>query len=180
LCFFLSPIALFVILGYSYTKRFTWLCHFILGIGLALAPVGAYLTISGKFDLITIILGCSIFFWVGGFDIIYALQDASFDSSFHLKSIPSRFGINKALTISRVSHILSVLLLAVAIYLMKSQFPAIGLLSWIALLFFMLLLIRQHSLVSESNFSNLNQAFFESNGLASLLFGTLIIIDLFI
>jgi len=107
LCFYLSPIALLVILGYSFTKRFTWLCHYVLGLGLALAPIGAYLTISGEFGIITIILGICVFFWVGGFDIIYALQDASFDASIQLKSIPAHFGITKAIIVSRISHILS-------------------------------------------------------------------------
>lgn len=178
-CFLLSPIALAVVLGYSYTKRFTWLCHYVLGLGLALAPVGAYLTISGKFDLIPILMGCSVFLWVGGFDIIYALQDETFDKSNNLKSIPSTFGVKKSITISRVSHFFSALFLSIALLLMRNQFPEVGSLSIVGLIIFILLLIRQHRLVNEHNLANINQAFFESNGLASLLFGTLIIIDLF-
>lgn len=179
ICFLLSPIALAVVLGYSYTKRFTWLCHYVLGLGLALAPVGAYLTISGKFDVITILMGCSVFLWVGGFDIIYALQDETFDKSNNLKSIPSKFGVKKSIIISRVSHFFSALFLSIVIILMRNQFPEVGNLSIVGLIIFILLLIRQHWLVNEHNLANINQAFFESNGLASLLFGTLIIIDLF-
>ncbi|MFM7090134.1 MAG: UbiA-like polyprenyltransferase [Bacteroidota bacterium] len=179
ICFLLSPIALAVVLGYSYTKRFTWLCHYVLGLGLALAPVGAYLTISGKFDVITILMGCSVFLWVGGFDIIYALQDETFDKSNNLKSIPSKFGVKKSIIISRVSHFFSALFLSIVLILMRNQFPEVGNLSIIGLIIFILLLIRQHWLVNEHNLANINQAFFESNGLASLLFGTLIIIDLF-
>jgi len=179
ICFLLSPIALAVVLGYSYTKRFTWLCHYVLGLGLALAPVGAYLTISGKFDVITILMGCSVFLWVGGFDIIYALQDETFDKSNNLKSIPSKFGVKKSIIISRVSHFFSALFLSIVLILMRIQFPEVGNLSIVGLIIFILLLIRQHWLVNEHNLANINQAFFESNGLASLLFGTLIIIDLF-
>jgi 4-hydroxybenzoate polyprenyltransferase len=179
ICFLLSPIALAVVLGYSYTKRFTWLCHYVLGLGLALAPVGAYLTISGKFDVITILMGCSVFLWVGGFDIIYALQDETFDKSNNLKSIPSKFGVKKSIIISRVSHFFSALFLSIVLILMRNQFPEVGNLSIVGLIIFILLLIRQHWLVNEHNLANINQAFFESNGLASLLFGTLIIIDLF-
>jgi len=179
ICFLLSPIALAVVLGYSYTKRFTWLCHYVLGLGLALAPVGAYLTISGKFNVITILMGCSVFLWVGGFDIIYALQDETFDKSNNLKSIPSKFGVKKSIIISRVSHFFSALFLSIVLILMRNQFPEVGNLSIVGLIIFILLLIRQHWLVNEHNLANINQAFFESNGLAGLLFGTLIIIDLF-
>jgi 4-hydroxybenzoate polyprenyltransferase len=180
LCFYLSPIALLVILGYSFTKRFTWLCHYVLGLGLALAPIGAFLTISGEFNILTIILGICVFFWVGGFDIIYALQDASFDSSFHLKSIPSHFGISRAITISRISHVLSSIFLFVGIFLMNQQYPSIGWLSWLAFSLFNMLLVRQHLLVNDKNLSKINQAFFTTNGMASVILGAFIILDLFI
>ncbi|MFN6065444.1 MAG: UbiA family prenyltransferase, partial [Bacteroidota bacterium] len=158
LCFYLSPNALLVILGYSFTKRFTWLCHYVLGLGLALAPIGAYLTISGEFGFITIFLGICVFFWVGGFDIIYALQDDSFDASIQLKSIPAHFGIT----------------------LMNQKYPSTGWLSWVAFGLFSLLLIRQHLLVNDRNLSNINQAFFTTNGIASIVLGSFIILDLFV
>lgn len=179
LCFYLAPLALFIILGYSYTKRFTWLCHYVLGLGLALAPIGAYLSISGSFDYLTIILGICVFFWVSGFDIIYALQDASFDISFQLKSIPAKFGVKNAIIISRFSHLLSAFFLFLGVLLMNHQYHEVGLLSWFAFSSFILMLIRQHSLVNENDLSKINQAFFESNGLASILLGSLVIIDLF-
>jgi 4-hydroxybenzoate polyprenyltransferase len=178
LCFYLSPIALMVVLGYSYTKRFTWLCHYVLGLGLSLAPIGAYLSISGQFDYLTVVLGISVFFWVGGFDIIYALQDASFDISFRLKSIPAHFGVKKAIFISRISHFLSAIFLLFAIIMMDNQYPNIGILSWFAVSFFILMLIRQHLLVNGKDLSKINQAFFVSNGLASILLGAFIITDL--
>lgn len=180
LCFYLSPIALLVILGYSFTKRFTWLCHYVLGLGLALAPIGAYLTISGEFDSLTIIFGCCVFFWVGGFDIIYALQDASFDASLQLKSIPAQFGISNAIIVSRISHLLSSLWLFFGVFLLNHQYTSIGWLSWLAFIFFILLLIRQHLLVSVKDLSKINQAFFTTNGMASVILGSFIILDLFV
>lgn len=180
LCFYLSPIALLVILGYSFTKRFTWLCHYVLGLGLALAPIGAYLTISGEFDSLTIIFGCCVFFWVGGFDIIYALQDASFDASLQLKSIPAQFGISNAIIVSRISHLLSSLWLFFGVFLLNNQYTSIGWLSWLAFIFFILLLIRQHLLVSVKDLSKINQAFFTTNGMASVILGSFIILDLFV
>lgn len=179
LCYYLSPLAMLVVLGYSYTKRFTWLCHYVLGLGLALAPIGAYLSISGEFNYLTLILGISVFFWVGGFDIIYALQDETFDISFKLKSIPSRFGIKKAIFISRLSHFLSANFLFIGILIMEKDYPEVGILSWLAFSFFIFLLIRQHLFIKIKDLTKINQAFFESNGLASILFGSLIIVDLF-
>src|SRR5205085_4589028 len=96
-CFYLSPVALFVVLFYSYTKRFTALCHFVLGLGLSLAPIGAYLAVTGKFDLLPILFSFTVLFWVSGFDIIYALQDEEFDKKNDLKSIPAALGKQNAL-----------------------------------------------------------------------------------
>src|SRR5688500_2912846 len=108
LCFFLSPVALFVILFYSYTKRFTPLCHLVLGIGLSLAPIGAYLAVAGQFALLPILFSLAVIFWVSGFDIIYALQDEEFDKSNSLQSIPAWLGKSKALRVSELLHLLSV------------------------------------------------------------------------
>src|SRR4029079_8688143 len=107
ICFLLSPVALLVILGYSYTKRFTPLCHLVLGVGLSLAPIGAYLAITGKFDLLPLLFSFAVIFWVSGFDIIYALQDEEFDKSHHLYSIPATVGKTKALRVSELLHVLS-------------------------------------------------------------------------
>ena len=97
ICFFLSPVALLIVLGYSYTKRFTPLCHLILGLGLSLAPIGAYLAVTAHFSLLPVLFSLSVIFWVSGFDIIYALQDEEFDKSQKLFSIPAWLGKAKAL-----------------------------------------------------------------------------------
>lgn len=107
LCFYLSFAALFVVLFYSYTKRFTALCHLVLGVGLSLAPIGAYLAVTGKFELLPILFSCTVLCWVSGFDIIYALQDEAFDKANQLHSIPAAAGKAKALKISEVLHALS-------------------------------------------------------------------------
>ena len=114
ICFYLSPVALFVILFYSYTKRFTYLCHLVLGIGLSLAPIGAYLAVTGSFDLLPLLFSFAVIFWVSGFDIIYALQDIDFDQSQSLYSIPSQWGLRQSLSISRVLHVLSASLVVAA------------------------------------------------------------------
>jgi len=114
LCFYLSPVALLVTLGYSLTKRFTALSHFVLGLGLALAPTGAYLAVTGTFDWIPVIISFSVLFWVSGFDIIYALQDDDFDRENHLRSVPVVLGRKKALNLSLALHVVTTLLLITA------------------------------------------------------------------
>ena len=107
LCFYLSPVALLLILGYSYTKRFTALCHLVLGLGLSLAPLGAYLAVTGSFSLLPILFSIVVMTWVSGFDVIYALQDEEFDRSQGLHSLPARLGKAKALSISWTLHVAS-------------------------------------------------------------------------
>ncbi|MCE9539446.1 MAG: putative 4-hydroxybenzoate polyprenyltransferase, partial [Bacteroidetes bacterium] len=114
ICFYLSPVALAVVLGYSITKRFTALCHVILGIGLSLAPIGAYLAVTGKFDWLPLFFSFAVLFWVSGFDIIYALQDEEFDKSKNLKSIPVWLGKKGALMLSTIFHIVSASLIIYA------------------------------------------------------------------
>src|SRR5215210_6200859 len=114
ICFFLSPVALFIILFYSYTKRFTALCHLVLGLGLSLAPIGAYLAVTGNFNILPVLFSFAVLFWVSGFDIIYALQDVDFDLSQNLYSIPSVLGKQKALRWSEVLHMLSALFVSAA------------------------------------------------------------------
>ena len=113
-CFFLAPIALFVVLGYSYTKRFTPLCHLVLGLGLSLAPIGAYLAVAGRFDWLPLLFSFTVLFWVSGFDIIYSLQDEEFDKSQQLYSIPVALGKKSALLVSKILHLLSALLVIAA------------------------------------------------------------------
>jgi len=172
LCFYLSPVALAVILGYSYTKRFTALCHLILGLGLGLEPVGAYIAVTAEFALAPILLGVAVMCWVGGFDIIYALQDDAFDARHKLHSIPAALGRRTALRVSRGLHGLSGLA-AAGFALLVGGGPALLL----GLGVFVLLLARQHRLVRPDDLSRVDLAFFTTNGLASVAFGSLVLAD---
>ena len=173
LCFALSPIALLTILGYSYTKRFTVLCHLVLGLGLSLAPIGAYLAVSGIFDIIPILFSFVVLFWVSGFDIIYSLQDEEFDKEQKLHSIPVLLGKKNALNLSKVLHFLTFSSLSIA-----GLLGNFGLYYWIGFLIFSALLIYQHTLVKKDDLSKVNLAFFTTNGIASVIFGIFVILDL--
>ena len=173
LCFYLSPVALLVILGYSYTKRFTWLCHFILGIGLALAPIGAYLAVTETFQTIPIIFSLIVFTWVSGFDIIYALQDEDFDKSNNLYSLPAKLGKFNALVVSIIIHFNTALLVWYA-----GMYPLFGTLYWVGAGIFVAMLIYQHLIVKPTDLSKVNRAFFTANGIASVVFGIFVITNL--
>ena len=174
LCFLLSPIALLVILGYSYTKRFTALCHLILGLGLSLSPIGAYLAVTAQFNILPLLFSCIVLFWVSGFDIIYALQDENFDKEFNLHSIPVLLGQKNALRFSRLMHIIAA---AIILFIGINYFTT-STLFWTATTLFIGLLINQHRLVKPNDLSKINLAFFTNNGIASLIFGSLIVIEL--
>ncbi len=180
LCFYLSPVALAVILGYSYTKRFTFLCHFILGLGLSLAPIGAYLAVGGGFDLIPILYSIAVLLWVSGFDVIYALQDEEFDKSLQLNSIPVKLGRKNALLLSSLLHIISAITIIIAGYQLAAHYPQFSWLQWLATGIYISLLIYQHTLVKTNDLSRVNRAFFTSNGIASVIFGTLMILDIYV
>jgi 4-hydroxybenzoate polyprenyltransferase len=173
LCFYLSPVALLVVLGYSLTKRFTALCHLILGIGLALAPIGAYLAVTGKFAWLPLFFSFAVLFWVSGFDIIYALQDEEFDRSKDLHSIPVWLGKKGALMLSNFLHICSALFVIYAGY-----YAHFDLWYWIGVCFFCSLLIYQHLLVKPDDLSRVNLAFFTTNGIASVVFSIFVLIEL--
>jgi len=175
ICFYLSPVALAIILGYSYTKRFTPLCHLILGVGLSLAPIGAYLTVTGEFSLLPLLFSFIVFTWSGGFDIIYALPDAEFDKAYHLYSIPAWLGIKRALKFSEVVHFFTgMLLVAVGIY---GHFSFIY---WLGAACFIGLLVYQHRLVKPNDLSKVNLAFGTVNGIGSLVFSAFTIADILI
>ncbi len=174
LCFYLSPLALFIILFYSYTKRFTPLCHFVLSLGLAIAPIGAYLAVTGKFDWLPLLLSFVVFFWVSGFDIIYALQDEEFDKSLNLKSIPSLLGKKKALRVSEFIHFLSACFAIIVTVLLPAT-----ILQWIGAIIFISLVVYQHTLVKPNNLSKVNLAFFTTNGIASVIYGILTILGFY-
>jgi len=175
LCFFLSPIALFVVLGYSYTKRFTPLCHLILGLGLSLAPIGAYLAVTGRFDLLPILFSLTVLFWVSGFDIIYALQDEEFDRSQKLYSIPAALGKKRGLLVSRILHLLSFICV-----LSAGLYGNFGLWYWIGVAVFTGMLFYQHSIVKPNDLRRVNLAFMTANGIASVVFAIFVIADLFL
>ena len=175
LCFYLSPVALAVVLGYSYTKRFTPLCHLILGLGLSLAPIGAYLAVTGKFAFLPILFSLAVIFWVSGFDIIYALQDEDFDKSQQLYSIPAWLGKAKALRVSEVLHLLSA---AAVIY--AGVYGYFGWLYWIGTALFAGMLVYQHSIVKPHDLKRVNLAFMTANGIASVVFAIFVIADLFL
>jgi len=175
ICFYLSPVALLVILGYSYTKRFTALCHLVLGLGLSLAPIGAYLAVTGVFDLQPMLISFAVLFWVSGFDIIYSLQDDEFDRSQKLNSIPVLLGRGSALVFSRFLHLCTFLLLSAAGF-----FGEYSWVYWFGIAFFGLLLTYQHSIVKASDLSKVNMAFFTTNGIASVGFALFVITELLI
>jgi len=173
ICFYLSPVALFVILFYSYTKRFTALCHLVLGLGLSLAPIGAYLAVTGVFHWLPILFSLAVIFWVSGFDIIYALQDEEFDKSNELYSIPARLGKARALRVSELLHLCSFgCVVAAGIY---GQFH---ILYWAGVAVFAGMLVYQHSLVKPHDLRRVNIAFMTANGIASVVFAVLVIADL--
>ncbi|MEY2811542.1 MAG: hypothetical protein RI991_537, partial [Bacteroidota bacterium] len=174
-CFLLSPIAIIVILGYSYTKRFTSLCHLVLGLGLSLAPAGAFIAVTETMIPSVFFLSVAVMGWVAGFDIIYSLQDDQFDASQGLFSIPSRLGRNKALLVSRVLHVATALLIVAA----GLQFN-FHLVYFIGAILFIGLLVFQQSLVKANDLSRVNIAFMTANGIASIVFSIFAIADLII
>lgn len=175
LCFYLSPIALFAVLFYSYTKRFTSLCHVFLGIGQALVPIGAYLAVAGEFAITPIIFSFIVLGWMSGFDIIYALQDEDFDRNESLHSIPEHFGRKNALKISIAIHIVTALLaIFVGLYANFSWVYWIGAILFVGCLYF------QHSIVSPKDISKVNLAFSTTNGIASVVYAIFTIGSLFV
>lgn len=177
LVFYLAPVALAVILGYSYTKRFTWFCHFILGLGLSLAPVGSYLAVTGEFSLLPVLFSITVLFWTAGFDIIYSLQDEDFDKENNLKSIPTLLGKKNALYLSSLSHIITVIFIIWA-GIRGAEF--LGVWYWAGALFFGSSLFYQHLIVKPNDLSKVNLAFFTTNGIASIVFAVFTLMSLYI
>jgi 4-hydroxybenzoate polyprenyltransferase len=175
ICFYLSPVALLVVLGYSYTKRFTSLCHLILGLGLSLAPIGAYLAVAGHFALLPVLFSFTVIFWVSGFDIIYALQDEDFDKEQKLYSMPAWLGKKKALRVSVLLHLISAATVVIA-----GWYGGFGGLYWIGVAVFAGMLIYQHSIVKPNDLRKVNIAFMTANGIASVIFAIFTVADLFL
>ncbi|MEI6174691.1 MAG: UbiA-like polyprenyltransferase [Bacteroidota bacterium] len=175
LCFILSPVALMIVLGYSLTKRFTYLSHLFLGLGLALAPIGAYLAVAARFELLPLIYSFTVIFWVAGFDILYALQDIDFDKSENLKSLPVFLGKRNALVLSALFH-----LMAIGLVVFGGIHGNLGHLYWIGAAIFSLLLCYEHLIVKPGDISRVNLAFATMNGMASVIFACFVIADLFL
>lgn len=169
----LSPVALAVVMVYSYCKRFTSLAHLVLGLSLAIAPVGAYIAVRGEFALVPCILAIVVLTWCGSFDIIYALQDRDFDRERGLHSIPSRFSIRTSLYISIALHIITIIALAWFVWLLPHN-----LWIWIGAALFTAIIIIEHILVTPSRQRNIGIAFGTLNGLASLTLALFVIIGL--
>jgi 4-hydroxybenzoate polyprenyltransferase len=175
LAFVLSPLALLIILGYSYTKRFTEYSHFILGLALAIAPVGAWIAVKEEFHIVALMLGLAVLLWTAGFDIIYACQDVEFDKQVGLYSIPKRFGISGALIVSAVLHAAMVAVLVVVLIMAR-----LGLVFAGGIVLVSILLIYEHAIVKPHDLSRVNMAFFNINGTVSLLLMALTIADIMI
>lgn len=163
LCFRLAPVAIVAIVAYSFTKRFTWASHLFLGVGISLAPLGAWIAVRGSFDPKILPLAAAVVFWLAGFDVLYALQDMDFDRKNRLFSIPAKFGVRRSLFISRVFHLLAVLMLGLTGALLQ-----MGWAYWVGMLVVCLLFVYEHLLVKEDDLSRLNMAFFNMNGWISL------------
>ncbi|MBN2655101.1 MAG: UbiA family prenyltransferase [Nitrospirae bacterium] len=163
LCLMLSPLAVFVFIAYSYTKRFTWLSHFVLGLALSAAPIGAWIGIKGTFDLDILPLGFTVVFWLAGFDTLYALQDMDFDKSHGLFSIPARFGVKRSLLLAKIFHVAAWIMLCINGIIFN-----LNIIYWAGLVAVAFMLIYEHSLVRYNDLSKLNMAFLNMNGYISI------------
>lgn len=169
----LSPLVLVVLLGYSYTKRFTALCHLVLGLGLAIAPGAAYIAVTGTLVMTPVWLSVLVLSWVAGFDIIYALQDTGFDRDEKLHSIPAALGVRGALTVSLLLHVVSVVMVVVVGARLGNT-----LLYWVGAAVFLALLVYQHVVVRPNNLSKIGAMFGLTNGVASILYAVFVIASL--
>jgi 4-hydroxybenzoate polyprenyltransferase len=171
--FLLSPLALAIILFYSYTKRWTRWSHLVLGFALGIAPAAAWIAVRGSLDLRILLLTAAVTFWVAGFDVLYACQDSAFDQQAGLHSIPRYWGISRSLWIARTLHLFMLALLATLVWAFR-----LGLLSSVGVVAVFLLLAYEHSLVSEDDLSKLNAAFFTMNGVIAVIFFVFLALDL--
>lgn len=175
ICFYLSFPVLGIILFYSHTKYFTYLCHLVLGLGLGLTPIAAYISVSSSVSWEVLVLGTSVMFWVAGFDIIYALQDFNFDKKNNLYSIPSYFGEKKAIYISRILHITSIVILFFINHLFNYNYFHLG-----GVILFSVFIFYQHFVFYKQGLKKINLIFFTSNGVASIILCIIWILDIFI
>lgn len=163
LCLKLSPLAILVLVLYSYTKRFTWMSHFVLGLAIAAAPMGAWIAVRGTLDKEILPLSLAVVFWLAGFNVLYALQDLGFDREHGLHSIPQRFGIKGSLVLSKLFHFITWLLFAAT-----GVIFGLNIIYWIGMSVIAGLLIYEHSLVKADDLTRLDMAFFNMNGYISI------------
>ena len=175
LALWLSPLALAILLLYSYTKRFTRWSHLVLGFALGIAPAAAWIAVRGTLDPRILVLTAAVTFWVGGFDVLYACQDTEFDRANCLHSVPQAFGISRALLVARGLHLLMIGLLGALVVLF-----GLGKLAIVGVLAVALLLAYEHSLISSADLSRLNAAFFTMNGVISVVFFVFVAADLLV
>ncbi|MGB9711019.1 MAG: UbiA-like polyprenyltransferase [Thermodesulfovibrio sp.] len=163
LCFKLSPLAIFILFIYSYTKRFTWACHFVLGLALALAPLGAWIAVRGSFNWEIIPMVLTVVFWLAGFDTLYAMWDVDFDKKYGIYSIPKVFGVKKAIYLARLFHFIAWSFLVLTGFIFK-----LNMFYWLGMAVVAYLFINEHRLVKPHDLSKLNIAFFNMNGYISV------------
>lgn len=163
LCLKLSPVAIAVVFLYPYTKRFTWSSHFVLGLSLSAAPLGAWIAVRGTFDWQILPMAFAVIFWLAGFDVLYALQDLEFDKSSGLYSIPKKFGVKNTLALSNIFHFFAWSLLA-----FTGVIFGLGMFYWIGMALVAVLFIYEHLLVKPKDLSRLDMAFFNMNGYISM------------
>ena len=175
LCLLISPLALLIIFGYSYTKRFTNLSHLVLGISLALSPIGAWIGVTGEIDIAPFILALAVLLWTAGFDIIYACQDLEHDIKSGLYSIPKKMGIKNSLILSSVLHFLMVIVLFLFMYFAKLNFVYFG-----GVCIVSIMLVYEHSLIKPHDLSKISLAFFTVNGIISMILMVATLVDVVI
>ena len=176
ICFRLSPVALLVVLGYSYMKRVSPLAHLVLGLGLAIAPIGAWLAVTGAFAAFPLWLAAAVMFWVAGFDTIYGCQDVDFDRQAGLHSLASRVGVDRALILSRVFHVLSVAFMAGAM----RRGPGLGPVSLIGVLIMIALLAWEQAIVRGGDMRRIDKAFFEINSWIGMVLLAFVAVDIYL
>jgi 4-hydroxybenzoate polyprenyltransferase len=176
LCFVLSPVALLIVLGYSYTKRFTPYSHLVLGLGLAVAPVGAWLAVTGQLAPFPLWLAAGVMFWVAGFDTIYACQDVDFDREHGLHSLAARYGVPRALWLSRLFHLLAVSCLAIAF----ARSDVLGPVALLGVVVMAGLLIWEQWLARGGDLRRIQRAFFEINSWIGVVLLVAVLVDLYV
>lgn len=175
LAFYLSPVAIFLLVVYPLGKRFTNFVHLILGAVYFIIPIAVSVALKGTVEISTVFLGLGMAFWVAGFDIFYALQDVEFDRKVGVHSIPARFGIKKAILFARIFHLLTFVFLVLTGY-----FAQLGTVYYAGLVLLTAFLIYEHTLIKENDLSKINVAFFTINGYISILYMVVVLLDIFV